>query len=248
MTNWTDITQSDPTSGTFSQGSSVMNGGTGTIYQTVWCPTARPAEDDSFTKGSAMNRTIRTNSNCYMRGVKEKIQLEILGGGSWTWRRIVFFLKGDTVNLGNVDVTTSEVMRQTTNGMMRLTTIDATTFDRASNIVFRGTFGADYTSLVNATTHSKRAKIVYDKTRVINNGNNKATARSFNMWHPINKTLIYEDREDGDTMDPAPFSVEGPAGCGDMYIYDLFQSNVGGVADTDVLYFEPQSTLYWHER
>ena len=248
MTNWTDITQANPQSGVFSTGSAVMNGGTGTIYQTVWCPTARPAEDDTGTKGSAIDKATRTNTNCYMRGVKENIQFEVLGGGSWTWRRICFRLKGDTINLANPDPATSPVFRQTSNGMMRLMTIDNTVIDRVTDTIFRGEFSVDYTSVTNAKTHSNRAQIVYDRTRIINNGNNKATARNYKMWHAMNKSLVYEDRESGDIMNPAPFSVEGPAGMGDYYIYDIFQSNVGGVADTDVLFFEPQATLYWHER
>lgn len=248
MTNWTDITQANPTSGVFAPGSAVMNGGTGTIYQTVWCPTARPAEDSTGVKGSTIDKATRTNTRCYMRGVKEKIQFEVLGGGSWTWRRIVFRMKGDTISQGNIDPATSDIARETSSGMMRLMTIDATTFDRASDTVFRGAFGVDYTSVTNAMTHSNRAHIMYDKIRIINNGNNKATARNFNLWHSFNKTLVYEDRENGLSTDPQMFSVEGPAGMGDVYIYDIFQSNVGGVADTDVLYFEPQATLYWHER
>jgi len=246
--NWTDITQADPESGVFNIGSATFNGGTGVYYQTVWCPTARPAEDISGVKRSAIDKASRTSTDCYMRGVKEQILFETIGGASWSWRRICFTVKGDSVNLANTDPTTSEVARITSNGMMRLMTQDPTTFDAASDLVFEGTFNQDWFSPIIAKTTGRKVTIHYDKLRTINGGNAKATARRFNIWHPMNKNLFYEDFESGGAMNPSMFAVEGPKGMGDYYIYDIFEANTGAVADTDVMQFTPQATLYWHEK
>lgn len=224
-----------------------MGGATGSIFQTVWCPTARPAEDDTFTKGAAIDRATRTATRCYMRGVKERNLLQVRGGASWLWRRIIFRIKGDTISLGNVDPSTSEVARQTSQGMMRLMTIDSATFDRTSNQVFRGTFGTDYTSVTNAQTNPERVTIMYDKTRTINGGNSVGKTVQVNLWHPMNKSIVYEDRESAGASNPSMFSVEGPPGMGDVYIYDIFEAGVGATS-TDALYWDPQATLYWHER
>ena len=242
MQSWSNI----ETPGTFVLGGATYSGGTGAVFQTVWCPTARPAESYTGITGSPLQKQIRQNSNCFMRGVKESIMANTNSGITWKWRRICFTMKGDTVNQGNPDPDTSSVFRQTSNGMMRLWTQEAGTIGAVNAVVFKGQNGTDWSDHFAAKTDSTQVTVKFDKTFIISSGNSQGVVRKMKLWHPMNKTLIYEDDENGDVMTPSPFSVESKAGMGDYYIYDIVEPNGGTSEDTLVL--DSQATLYWHER
>lgn len=62
----------------------------------------------------------------------------------------------------------------------------------------------------------------------------------------MNKNLVFSNDEAGETETSDAFSTVGKAGMGDFYIYDIFQSI--GTDAAQHLAFEPQATLYWHEK
>lgn len=246
MQSYTDITATNPQSDVFNIGAAVFPAATGTVYQTVWCATARPAEESGGTRGSAIDKMVRTNTNCFMRGLKERIEIKTNSPLSWQWRRICFTIKGDTINFGNADPTQSEVMRQTSAGMTRLQTIDDGTISRVTDLVFKGTNGADWTNHFIAPIDKQRVTVYSDKTRIIRSGNSQGVIKMYKEWYPMNKMLIYDDEEAGDQMNPAPFSVEGKAGMGDFYVYDILYPNGG--ASGEELAMDIESRLYWHEK
>lgn len=246
MQSYTDITATNPQSDVFNNGSAEFPAGTGTVYQVLWCATARPAEESGGTKGSAIDKMIRTNTNCYMRGLKERLEIKTNSPLSWQWRRICFTIKGDTLNFGNEDPATSEVARQISSGMQRLQTIDDGTISRAANLVFKGTNGADWTNHFIAPIDKTRVTVYSDTTRVIRSGNGQGTIQMYKRWYPMNKMLYYDDEEAGDQMNPAMFSVESKAGMGDFYIYDIYYPNGG--TSTDTLSVDIEARLYWHEK
>lgn len=242
MQSWSDTETPD----TFVLGGATIPAGTGVVNQYLWCATARPAETTTGVPGSAMQKPVRTNTRCFMRGLKEKIGMRTNSGLGWRWRRICFTIKGDTLNFGNNDPDTSQVFRQTSNGMMRLITMDLSTVDRVTQIVFRGQNQTDWSNHFIASIDQNKITVYSDKTRVIQSNNESGTIRYYNEWYPMNKNLVYDDEENGDKINPSSFSVEGKAGMGDYYVYDIIEPQ-GGSA-TDSLTFDPQARLYWHEK
>jgi len=234
------------TPGTFVQGGATLTAGTGTFYTFTWIATARPAENFTGTKGTKVDVSTRTNQTIFARGLKERIRIETQGGVGWQWRRICFTMKGDAIVGGNSDPTTSEFFRITSNGMVRLVhqDPDASTIER----VFRGQQTEDWANVMNAQVDTRNITVKYDRVRTIQSGNESGVNRFYNLWHAMNKNILYEDEESGDSMFTSPLSAESRAGMGDYYVVDFFQANAGSVGGQDDLIFEPQATFYWHEK
>lgn len=241
MQQWSD----DGSTG-LTKGPARIIAGTGTVVQAIWCATARPAEDSEGTKGSAIDKCVRTNTTCYMRGLKERIELRTNSGTSWQWRRITFSVKGEAINLGLFDPGTSPVARQTSEGMIRLFISDSTVIDRTTDLVFKGTNGTDWSNHFIAPTDQRRVTVHSDITRVIKSGNDSGTVMMMKRWYPMNKNLYYQDEESGDETNTGMFSQNSKGGMGDYYVYDLFYPNGGTSADE--LSVDCEARLYWHEK
>lgn len=242
MQVWSDT----ETPGTFVLGGAVIPAGTGAVNQFLWCATARPAESTLGVAGSAIDKAIRTNTNCFMRGLKENVSLRTNSGLAWRWRRICFTMKGDTLNFGVNDPDTSNVARQTSNGMMRLVHEDLSTIDRVTQVVFRGQNQTDWVNHFIAPIDTRKINLKFDRTRVIQSNNNSGTVRYYKDWFPMNHNIYYDDEENGDKTNVNMFSVENKQGMGDYYVYDIFEPQ-GGTSE-DAIQFEPQARLYWHEK
>lgn len=235
--------------GVYTNGPAVITAGTGTVEMAVWCPTARsPNLTGTGVTGSKYDKAIRTNTNCFMRGLKETVELKTNSGLAWQWRRICFTLKGDTLNLGINDLGTSPVARETSDGTVRLLHGDSTTVSRAVDLVFKGENGVDWSNHFIAPLDTKKIKVYYDRTRNLMGGNARGHVHTFKQWYPMNKNLYYEDDEIGDEMQDALFSVENRQGMGDYYIYDLFYAPTTGGTETDTLSVQMNARLYWHEK
>jgi len=204
----------------------------------VWCATARDKEND-------FNVSSRNSSTCYMRGLKERITFSANSGRSWRWRRICFTAKGLFNSLG----TSVDNLEMTPNGWVRLITNQNVTpwGGAVKNVIFRGLQTLDWNDIFDAKVDSSRVTIKYDKTRILNSGNDFGKFSHFNMWHAMNKNLVYGDDEQGNQdLDPT-YSTFGKAGMGDFYVVDILQAGSGATA-SDTLAFNPQATLYWHEK
>lgn len=243
MLSFTDVTAANPESGVFAQASAVMAGASASFFTFGWIPTARQAEDSTGAKGAKIDTATRTSHTIFARGVKENIILSTNSGASWEWRRICFTLKGSDY-IDTVDPTTSDYFRLTSNGYVRLVTEipDQDIFIP----MFRGARDQDWIDPLNAAVNTDLASIHFDKKRTIASGNERGIIRSFKMWHPMNKNIVYRDEEDGDTMFTSALSTSGRKGMGDYYIIDMFRCNNADTADT--LEFLPQATFYWHEK
>jgi len=241
MLSYSDV----ETPGTFVQGGATLPGMTGTFFTFTWIATARPAENFTGTKGSKVDVSTRTNQTIFARGLKEKIRLSTTGNAGWQWRRVCFTMKGDAIVGGNSDPTTSEFFRITSNGMVRLVhqDPDASTIER----LFRGQQTQDWDNPLQAPIDTRNVTLKYDKVRTIQSGNGVGVTRYYNLWHPMNKNILYEDEESGDAMFTSPLSVESKAGMGDYYVVDFFVQNPGGTT-ADTLQFQPNATFYWHEK
>lgn len=242
MLSYSDV----ETPGTFVQGGARLSAGVGNFYTFTWIATARPAENFTGTKGSKVDVSTRTNQTVFARGLKEKVRLQSRGGVGWSWRRICFTLKGDRILNNQSDATTSEYFRLTSDGMVRL--VHQVPDSRTVETVFQGQQGRDWENVMNAKVDNRNISVRYDKVRTIQSGNESGVSRHYNLWHPMNKNVVYEDEEAGDSMFTSAVSTESRAGMGDYYVVDFFESNVGGEAGTDDLEFQPHATFYWHEK
>lgn len=165
---------------------------------------------------------------------------------SWRWRRIVFAAKGlqDAITgfVGNYE---------TSNGWPRAI-IDysgadpSVTRNQWENFMFEGNAGQDWYSTFTAKVDTKRCTLLYDRTRIINSGNQSGRFAAYKLWHPINKNVVYANDEAGEGKSNQSTSVQSKAGLGDVYVIDMFSCASGNAADQ--LVFEPECTTYWHEK
>nr|QCQ85281.1 capsid protein [Finch associated genomovirus 2] len=247
MMTWTNVREdATPGNNDYTPGPARLNGDPGTWYTFVFCPTARGVEDRDGVVGSKAQTAMRTSTTVYAKGYRENINLSTISGRGWTWRRITFTMKGDSLNLGNNDPNTSDVFRETSNGYMRLLAYSSATF-RAQDIIFKGTQNVDWQDVMQAPIDTRRISLKSDRTYRISSGNADGVQRFIKRWYPMEKNIYYEDDETGDKMSSSPFAVENGHGMGDYYIVDFFRSNPGSTP-TDVLRVDFNGTYFWHEK
>lgn len=246
MLPYTNTTASAPSGGTtFTNAAATLIGGN--TYFFPWVVTAR---DNTIGANPAtiFATATRTATTCYMRGLKERIQVQTSSGMPWQWRRICFTLKGDAIYKFNE--TAYKVWADTSSGIGRVVSNTGVTSNLAVaifDLVFKGTANNDWTAVFNAKCDNTRITLKYDKTCYIRSGNASGVMRDYHRWHPMNENLVYDDDENGDSMLPNYFSTDGRAGMGDYYVLDIIAAGTGSTS-SDILTFNPQSTLYWHER
>ena len=243
MISFTDVTATNPETGEFTQDPAIMSATGASFYTFAWLASGRPAEQSSGAKGTKIDEGTRTNTTIYARGLKERITLTTSSGLAWEWRRIVFQIKKADFQ-DTPDPTTSKFMRLTSNGMVRLVTLIPN--EDIFIELFDGARNQDWLDPLNAKTNTRLIDVKYDRVKQIRSGNDLGVIKHYNMWHPINKNIVYEDEQDGDTMFTSALSTGSKAGSGDMYVVDIFRS-AGGSSD-DLLSYLPQSTFYWHEK
>lgn len=244
MRTWTNM-DANNTVGNFRAGSAILQGNN--TYVIPWAATSRPALSQVGSHGSPVEEAVRTATTCYMRGLKERIQILSDTGAPWKWRRICVRLRGDFLYSKETGTTPLSLLTEDA-GMVRLATNwgnNATAINDLFRILFRGERNIDWRDPLIAPTDSRRWDIVYDKTTHITCGNESGVYRTYNRWHAMNKNLVFDDDQDGGDQELRRWSVEGKQGMGDYYVIDFFAGNGG--AD-DQLSVEYNSTLYWHEK
>lgn len=246
MLVYTNVTSDRVPGATFTPSDPTLIGG-GNVYNFLWCATARNGQTGrSSTDVSGIDEATRTATTCYMRGLKERAWVQTNTGLPWYWRRIVFRAKG----LQNVvaQTTTAPFVSGTTNGWRRtVAELVGVPLQNLHTILFQGNFNSDWANPLNAKVDTRRVTVMSDRTRSISAGNDRGVLRSYNQWIPMNKNLVYDDDQNGGDEDEAQFSVTSNAGMGDVYIWDMFAPRSGS-SNTDQLIFNPQATLYWHEK
>ena len=89
-------------------------------------------------------------------------------------------------------------------------------------LIFKGLDNLDWIDPMTAATDNTRCTIISDRNRTIRSGNAAGVNRITKTYIPINKTLVYDDEENGISMTPAAQTVGSKQGMGDMYIVDFF--------------------------
>lgn len=244
VSNTTPTTPSGSTN--YQAAPAVLNAG-GT-YMFPWICTWR----DNGGQGTIYDDAVRSATTCYMRGLKEKLNLVSNDGTQWLWRRICFTYKGGDFYGKTASGYTLAV--QTANGFQRLVN-DINNAGSAGqplrtellNVMFRGGNTIDWNNVFTAPLNTTRISVKYDKTTSLSSGNAAGKNMIFNRWHPMNKNLVYDDDEDGVETSPGAASTGGKPGMGDYYVIDFFQSGPAASSGSQ-LAFSPEATLYWHEK
>lgn len=220
-------------------GSKVM--GSDRVSFLLWRPTALASYPDVETEAS------RNAQQVYWRGVKEQADLMTSSGAAWKWRRIIFEVKGLAAEVPNV---VSNV--ETSNGYPRAIVElsgdpPAVIRNGLERLIFQGVAPSDWSNVFNAKVDTNRVKLHYDKTRHLQSGNDRGRFYSFKQWMPFNKNFTYDDEERGTVeKDVSSFAALGRSGMGDVYVFDMFACQLND--DIHKLSFNPQATMYWHER
>ncbi len=220
----------------------------------LWMATARDLQRDGGLN-TITDLAGRTSQTCYMRGLSEKLRIQTNSAVPWIHRRICFTLKGDAfvaTYSGDSALLTRPYNDVSGTGMRRvwqnLSVVAASgLYNALVGAVFKGASGTDWSDVFTAPIDNSRVTIKYDKTRTYSSGNQAGFVKRFNMWHPMNKNLVYDDDEQGETNTTSYRSTEGKAGMGDYYVLDFFSPG-GGRDATDLLQVSTDSTLYWHEK
>jgi len=241
----------------------VAGGNTGaTLAWVEFCPTVMDLTDMTNTNlNSVSAQAVRTATTCFMRGFSEKLRIETSTPNPWFHRRFCYTSKDqDLVTLSSVDTSGTDTAIvaaggvETSNGWQRLAanmalypTAMGNTYLKHRSVIFKGAQGVDWDDFITAPLDTTRIDVKFDKTWVYRSGNDQGILKETKLYHPMNKTLVYDDDEAGAGESSSSFSVSDKRGMGDYHIVDLFSQGSSGQSG-DLLKVRYTSTMYWHER
>lgn len=250
MMQWTNVAGPIVSSNNYNSNRAVLLGSntSSTPYIFPWCATARSYFQSPNARGSVEDIATRTSQSTYMVGLSEKVEIQVNNGAPWQWRRICFTYKPGPGGIRPPTTSYSEDVL-TSSGQMRVVNHAGgiLSSNEYFDLIFKGTYLQDWVDPMDAPTDNQRVTIKYDQTITIASGNERGMIRTYQRYHPMGASLIYNDDEVGGDEGSGTRSVSSKAGMGDYYVIDMFQAQVGAT-NTDALTFRPNSTLYWHEK
>jgi hypothetical protein len=218
----------------------------GILASTITVSLYAPTVMDRDTPNPLANLpSFRDSQVCYMRGYKENVTLVTADESPWQWRRICFTMKGPSfVNQSTIqDGIAIQIAPQ---GYVRpFINVQPTLRDALYGYVFKGQDGRDWNDPFLAKVDTQRITLKSDITRTMHPNGEGGFIKSYHLWHPMNRNLIYNEDESGTDVLNFGYSALGKAGMGDYYIMDLFRSNQ---ADSSAMQIQMAGTLYWHEK
>lgn len=231
----------------------VLNGNaTGRV---LWQATAMSLKAGSV--GKVQDTGVRTATSCYMVGLSEHIKLQTSSPLPWYHRRICFTSKDPdfrTVQPGDSPaIPYATALEGTTSYIQRLmyNSINGggvgNTIAAKDEVIFKGIQNVDWNDPLLAPVDNSRVTVKFDKTWILRSGNQNGNVWERKLYHPMKKTLVYDDEESGNTMVTSINSVRSKAGMGDFWVYDIYVPGLNGQA-SDQLVVYANSTLYWHEK
>lgn len=243
--------------GTFTNSGLTVTGNLGGWV--LWNATAMDLLNSDNSSDTIIQQAARTATTCYMRGLSENIRIQTSSPLPWFWRRIVFTLKPGKVAPWNfysaspaAGVTgpyfdgSQGIQRLLFNSNNQLVSQTADVVAQ-QDVLFKGVAGVDWSDPILAPVDTSRVTLKYDKTVILRSGNQAGMVTERKMWHRMNKNIVYGDDESGNSESTQYVSTQSKAGMGDMFVLDQFSGGAGAVA-SDLLLFQTNSTLYWHEK
>lgn len=252
MFGWTNTNGAGNRVPTFQSGATIQ-GTTG--YRGLWIATAQDLTDQSGGIGRVAEEAVRTSTTCFMRGLSEHIRMQTNNSQPWFWRRICFIYKGPSLLVFSSLDSPLDVNNRyldTSSGMQRLLfneNINAmpNTINNHDAIIFKGAKGLDWNDYMVAPLDTRQITVKYDKTMTFQTGNDKGILKEFKQWYGMNHNVTYADDESGDGQVSTYVSTAAKPGMGDFYVCDFINTGLGG-AITDLMNFQTNSTVYWHEK
>jgi hypothetical protein len=246
MVSYSNVTPANPGgTSTYTVAPATLIGGQTYIFP--WIATARPGFSGDGSPPFPIQEASRTATLCYMRGLKERVQVQTSTGMPWQWRRVCFTMKGD--DLYQAEAGNYRWSLLASNGVVRLvnniagTTVGSSVVD----LVFDGKNGGDWLNVFNAKLDTQKISVKYDRTHIIQSGNASGVMRNYNHWYQMNKNLQFDDEENGSGEELGRYSVRSKVGMGDYYVMDFISAGSGSTS-ADQMTFLPEATLYWHEK
>lgn len=218
---------------------SLTQDGSNAAIVSIFCPTYRIYEGQM--KPSQLTIASRQSDIIYWRGIREHVRVTLGGDATWKWRRIVY---------ESVDSPTTNnpvFLRQNTPGYRRVVNLmnnDARTgiFD----YLFAGSVVNDWIDPTCAKVDRRRVKILHDSLYTLRGITSGGTSKDVKFWIPLNKSMTYENDENGADEFTAGGFCAPHSKLGDVYIVDILIRMAGDPASR--ISIVPQSTAYWHER
>lgn len=214
-------------------------------FNSIYIPSARNFFSERISPHARNAETI------FVRGYKEKVNVIVSGGGTWSWRRTMFCMKGSDIRdfwleseaEPQYDSLGPSAGSSPTRSIGPMLDVIA---DQVRGLLYRGIQGLDWYDPFTASIDNQRVTLLSDKTITINPGNDSGRTRMYRFWQPINKNLMYYSFENDQLLTSTPYSVTSRPGIGDIYIFDQVRRETG--LATDSLRFSPEGSFYWHER
>lgn len=219
------------------------------LHSFLYCPTYR-----FLSPNNADFVALRTSTKPYLKGLNERYDIIPSDSSVWYWRRIVFASKDRQLvptliqsSIGaqaTAGATSTRPFRdQSGESTGNYQTLISQLIDR----VFVGVYTTDWNDVFTAKIDRTRITPISDKFRKITSQNQSPNPTIRRCYTPMNKTIVYDDEENGTSMSVSPMSTEAKPGIGDVYVWDLFQAPNALLA-TSGLNIANTSTLYWHEK
>lgn len=200
-------------------------------------------------------RASRTATRTYAVGLKEAYRLIPNTNEVWWHRRVVFSYKsalGPVViqqDLGVQSSAAATTVRpfRDLSGEVATNGPYATLAQQAYDYMFKGTSGVDWGDPMRAPIDRSRINLHSDTFRKLSSGNEVSNPRITRHYTRINRSVVYDDEENGVDVNPSPFSVDSKPGIGNIFVADFFHCPAPGDADSS-LEVSSSSTYYWHEK
>lgn len=216
----------------------------------AFCPTWR-----WLVPNNASYPAYRTSTRCFLRGISEKMALTPNDSTVWYHRRVVAGLKselGTTLGLRNA-IGAQESATATSYRQLRDFTGETSggyqaTWDVIQATLFQGIKTVDWQDDMTARVDRARWDVYTDYRYAIRSGNQTPNPKFPKFWTTINKTIQYDDEENGISMTPNPQSVTNKIGCGNIYVFDFFEAPIPVSTVTSTLRIDTQMTMYWNEK
>lgn len=224
----------------------------GGYHMTLQCPSHR-----FLSPNNAAYLSYRTDTRPFIKGLSETYFLNPSDAAVWEHRRIVFATKSTFVaavlpNIGAQTAAGDASSRRQFRDMSGVTTGNYTTLQQQLyDIVFAGVDTVDWRNPMLAKTDKARIDVYSDVKYSIFSGNAVGRSKYKKFYTPINKTIQYDDEENGLAISPSAVSVQDKRGMGNIFVLDLFvviNPAVPGTPASSQLSISSQQTLYWHEK
>lgn len=222
------------------------------IHMTLQIPSYRflVANNSAF-------KSFRTSTRPFIKGLFEQYQIAAADASVWEHRRIVWSSKdvySATVaaNIGAMSAQGDAVSYRVFRDMSGVTSGNYTDLQtRLYDVVFQGIDSVDWRTPFLAKVDRSRVNLLSDTKYQISTNNAVPRTKYKKFWTPINRTIQYDDEENGLNVSPSPISVSSKSGMGNIFVLDLFQcvnKDPATTAGNAVLQVSSSQTLYWHEK